>query len=873
MDFEPIRRIWEQRVDRAREESESLVFQELLSCGEMVTKIVASALVAAVENDRDNHRYKQIHRLVRADGVGEWAQVIDEVVGGSTSRFLLPEVRGLQRELNQGHRASDWQYESVALLHRCLRVLNLRSEDFPQKVLGRKWFSDFALLRNKTRGHGAPPSRRQEEVRPYLEESVRLLINNLSLFQYQWAHLHQKLSGSYRVTKLTPDATHFEYLRSDNAVNMPDGVYFYLRQPVRVELIKSDQDASDFFFPNGAWNDRQKRFELLSYITDERLEEAADPYLAPAGTWPASKTEGASILDDQGKTWGNLPPAPEPYVQRQTLEEMLYDELLKKDQHPIVTLVGRGGIGKTSLALSVLHKVAEREEYSAIIWFSARDVDLLPEGPKRVRQRVVTKKDIADHLVSLMEPSERVEKGFKALDYLSETLYKSPLTTDGDGALLFVFDNFETVRNPVDLFEYIDHYVRLPNKVLITTRFRDFKSDYPIEVPSMSRLEAERLIDATADTLGVRELLNEQYREKLYNESGGHPYVIKILLGEVKKARKLVPVPRIMEGKDRILDALFDLTFQGLSPAARRIYLTLCNWRSVVPQLAIEAAMLRSSEERVEVEEAVEELSSSSLVEVTESKKDGERFVTVPLAASLFGTRKLEVSPLRNKVEADSQLLRAFGAGKQTDIQRGIEPRIKRLFAYTANRPQELQSRLPMLEFVARRYPPAWRLLVSLHEESGAPDRWENAKMAVRQYLEFATSNDDREWAWDKLANLCQKTGDYSEEIDALVQRCQLRNASLRSMSYAAGRLLTVNSEQYEVWDKEEKEVVVHNLIGLMQSHMKEMHSSDLARLVYLYLIVDEKEQAREATELGLQKDPNNPHIRRAAERPFFAYR
>jgi len=104
-----------------------------------------------------------------------------------------------------------------------------------------------------------------------------------------------------------------------------------------------------------------------------------------------------------------------------------------------------------------------------------------------------------------------------------------------------------------------------------------------------------------------------------------------------------------------------------------------------------------------------------------------------------------------------------------------------------------------MLEFVARRYAPAWRLLVSLHEESGTSDRLENAKTAVRQYLEFATSEDDRAWAWDKLAILCQKTGDYSGEIDALVQRCQLSNSSLRNMSYAAGRLLTVNSEQYGV--------------------------------------------------------------------------
>jgi len=64
----------------------------------------------------------------------------------------------------------------------------------------------------------------------------------------------------------------------------------------------------------------------------------------------------------------------------------------------------------------------------------------------------------------------------KAIDYLARSLTKS-----GEGPLLFVFDNFETVRNPAELYRWLDTYVRLPNKVLITTRFREFKGDYPLE--------------------------------------------------------------------------------------------------------------------------------------------------------------------------------------------------------------------------------------------------------------------------------------------------------------------------------------------------------------------------------------------------------
>ncbi len=75
----------------------------------------------------------------------------------------------------------------------------------------------------------------------------------------------------------------------------------------------------------------------------------------------------------------------------------------------------RGGIGKTSLALTVLHRLAQEERFIGIVWFSARDIDLLQEGPKVVRPDVLTTADIARDLVALFQPSERNEKGFRSL--------------------------------------------------------------------------------------------------------------------------------------------------------------------------------------------------------------------------------------------------------------------------------------------------------------------------------------------------------------------------------------------------------------------------------------------------------------------------
>jgi hypothetical protein len=98
----------------------------------------------------------------------------------------------------------------------------------------------------------------------------------------------------------------------------------------------------------------------------------------------------------------------------------------------------------------------------------------------------------------------------------------------------------------------VDTHIRLPNKVLITTRFRDFAGDYSIEVRGMTDEEALRLINQEAGQLGIRNLLRPNYKDELVDESDGHPYVIKILLGQVATQGRAVKPERIVAGADQV---------------------------------------------------------------------------------------------------------------------------------------------------------------------------------------------------------------------------------------------------------------------------------------------------------------------------------
>lgn len=863
MAFLPAQRMWE-RIERARGDSDMALFHDLLLFGELVLKATVAGLVASIDDEAHRHRYRQAHRLVRADGLGEWASVLEDLLTGPSANYLLPQAVPLARPLTQKLGHGNWQFTCALLLDECLRVGSARRDSLPLSVPGKRWLVDFVELRNKTRGHGAPNAQLALQLTKPLESAIRLFTDSFQLFEMPWAYLHQNLSGSYRVTKLTQPASSFDSLKRKDSPTFPDGVYLYLDKPRRVELLYSDPDHTDFFFPNGAFNG--KRFELLSYITGQNMYADAAPYTAPAQELPPSATQGLLTLEVAGQGFSNVPRSPIDYIARPVLERELI-RLLLDDRHPIVTLYGPGGIGKTSLALRALNSLPQTSPFSLVVWFSARDIELLPEGPKPVQPHVLTIDEIASEFVKLTAPQERTQKGFRAVDHLTSALSK----TDTYGPTLFVFDNFETVRNLPDVYTFIDTYVRLPNKVLITTRLRDFKGDYPVEVQGMNEEEAAQLIDLVSRKLEIGGLVTDEYRHELLEESGGHPYVIKILLGEAAKAGAISKVRRVIASQEHVLTALFERTYQALSLVAKRVFLTLCSWRSMVPLLALKAVMFRPRNERMDVDAAVEELRRSSLIEIATAETDSQVFVDVPLSASEFGRQKAKVDPMKAAVESDCELLRAFGPTQETDLRHGLKPRMERVFRHVseamARSEKDAGEYVPVLEFLANSYPDAWLGLADLYEESATEGNYQRVKHAILNYIQRSEVPEGKTAAWERLGRTAHRADDSLTEIHANVEMCQDPRIPFWKVSDAANR---VNSRLRERWaevDRDEKRVLVQKLVNVMGARSDEGTADDLSRLAWLSLTLGNEDKAREYVAIGLERDGTNEHCLKLAER------
>jgi len=665
------------------------------------------------------------------------------------------------------------------------------------------------------------------------------------------------------VTNLSGQSGAFDHLKYEKRESHPNGVYVWLDAPKRVELIESDPDALLFYFPNGGFNG--KEYEVISYSSDDRRRADASPYLQATGNLPPSETQGRGELDIQGSGFGNLPPPRDFYVRRPALESELA-AVLANDYNQVITLYGRGGIGKTWLALSVLHEVAKSGRFDVILWFSARDIDLLPTGPKMVTPHVLTRDDVARVFVELTQPADRKAKGFRASDFLQQNMQKSQF-----GPILFVFDNFETFRNPADMFSWTAAYIRPPNKVLITTRIHEFKGDYPEEVVAMEESECAELVDIEGKRLGITERLTPDVRQALYEDSYGYPYVIKVFLGEMAANPSLRRVEPVLASRDEILSALFERTYAGLSPSAKRVFMTLCGWRSVVPELAVKAAVLRPGCEMFDVDAALAELERSSLVEVLTSDQHKDRFVYVPLAASMFGTEKLVVSPAKTQVEADVEFLRLFGPARPSGVRHGLAPGVTRLFRAVADRvsrdPSRLGEYIPTLEMVSRNYTQGWLLLADLLTEFRPSGRMDEAKEAVRRFLQATTRGLEQAAAWRRLAAMCRTTDDNIGEAHALLELSELPGGTLDDISEAANRINQLFANRQLALDTDEKRILVGRLARAMDERIREGDATNCSRLAWLFLHLGEEHNADRLAERGLFLEPENEYCQNVKRR------
>ena len=231
----------------------------------MVTKMVALALVASIDLERDDAQtaYAKNYELVRADSIGAWSQVIQDLTTAPVYRLLTPSARQFHSSLTQrfGRESDCWQRSAIDKLNEASACFpTLAADQAPGKVSAAQWFSIFAALRNKTRGHGADLVAWQSEAAASLGGSLQTLVDSLECFVWDWWQIRRTAAGVPKLHRLSRTDAEFP----DDVFDCTDGIYLTMGgPPKRVDLLTSNADSNDFFLPNGDAQDNKNRYEAL----------------------------------------------------------------------------------------------------------------------------------------------------------------------------------------------------------------------------------------------------------------------------------------------------------------------------------------------------------------------------------------------------------------------------------------------------------------------------------------------------------------------------------------------------------------------------------------------------------------------------------
>jgi hypothetical protein len=617
-------------------------------------------------------------------------------------------------------------------------------------------------------------------------------------------------------------------------------------------LIATSADCTSFFFANGGYRDSNGSAEFIDYGSGRVERRDVSTYRGPPTELPKSDTHGLAELDVQSNLWGNLPAVPQSYVERPALQSEL-DTRLRDKNHTIITLHGAGGVGKTSLALYVAHAFASEDDplFEHILWFSARDVELRPTGPTRVKPAVVDLTTVCRAYGDLFNTET-------STDDLARVL-REP---DGNGkGSLFIFDNFESIVEARDLHEFLDTHTHMPNKVLITSRERSFKADYPIEIRGMERAEAGRMLHNVAAELGLT--LSARDVEGIYEFSHGHAYVMRILVGEIAKEGRYVPPKSLLPGRTDIIDAVFERSFDRLTDAGRRVFLVVANWQSSISELALIVVL---GEHETHVLDGIDECLRLSLL-VRDYMSDGTASYTAPQLARSFAKRKLIGDPDLLTIREDIALLQSFGVMGRSRASGETQEQIVRRFVEKVKAreaPDEARRvRLDrMLAAVAEYWPPAWRDLAQLRI------RWSFSQEQIEYALRRAVEEQPFEpGAWLDRANYAATVGDEKTEIASLVSASEANPTDVDFLLAVATRLVKYVMAHKAELPERRRGALLASVRSRLEEHARELHSDALSRLAWLFLLEGDRAHARSYALAGLDKEPGNKYCQNLIDR------
>lgn len=246
------------------------------------------------------------------------------------------------------------------------------------------------------------------------------------------------------------------------------------------------------------------------------------------------------------------------FVGRDEVKKQIIKKL--KSAHPIVSIIGDGGIGKTSTVLSCIYDIIDENDFNfeKVIWVTLKTKSLQDGEFKDLKNSI---KSFGECLVKneilLKESSTTIES---LLFYMS--VYKT----------LFILDNLETI-NSEDVKELFEE-LPVGSKILITSRIGIGEYETRMVLPRFTINEASAYFRKLVSAYGVNilsDISNEdvrKYIDKLYYS----PLCIKWFVINVAKGNN---PDIIINDQEELIEFCLSNVYDKLSDDAKNILLFL----------------------------------------------------------------------------------------------------------------------------------------------------------------------------------------------------------------------------------------------------------------------------------------------------------
>jgi LuxR family glucitol operon transcriptional activator len=297
--------------------------------------------------------------------------------------------------------------------------------------------------------------------------------------------------------------------------------------------------ASEFTRTSSAWSSVKETVEKLqadpSYVLGLTVNLPADPDRAPQHNLPVPDFDETGFFGRQ--------------------EELRRIKKAIKGAYPVVSILGDGGIGKTSIALKVAYELLEdpTQLFDAFVWVTAKATILTVTEIKRINGAI-------ESSLGLFAKAAEELLGDSASDPIGEVLAYME-----NFRILLILDNLETVLDQ----RLRDFLLDLPlgSKVMITSRI-GLGIENPVQLRPLSDDDSARLLRALARIRNVAALTSmpQSAVERLAGQMAGHPTYIRWFVAGVQAGQR---PEDLIASNELLLDFCMSNVYEYLSDSAR----------------------------------------------------------------------------------------------------------------------------------------------------------------------------------------------------------------------------------------------------------------------------------------------------------------